>query len=413
MNSCENTEKPVQDQNTGLVQNTPVISGDDIREKFDINAHMASLKNSPVFTMTQNADGSITFTSVNGSTITYSTDETTGNIRRVSAYGDGRLNCVTILDSEHHILQVSDYRYSVNTGKQYEIRRNYFADGSIERLAIVDGIQMDDFDDGEMIRPGELQFMVKNSPLRIVNAKMPSDEDFKKAGYEIYNTDIRDCNTRYRNNKTGETITISGFNGKKVFEYSKGKFTQTHEFDSNGGLIRGRMTIKGQNGAFNVHVYEVNENGKTQVVLSSRSPAIQNATQYANKAVYGYANYILDFRKKLGFPHGIFPNFASVVINETTGIGYTEKISPDGKYKVGVNINKAGDVELIYSEKQSNGTYKTVGTAQMTKYEAPSTLRGFDYKFEAYNLSTGEHQDYPYGDYWNADWGRFDSYYEL
>lgn len=319
-------------------------------------------------------------------------DNGDGTFTKTSLREDGKPGFKQTVDKNGTVLSESEFRLGINEGKEIEIRRNYFPDGSIEKLAFVDGEQMESFYDGEMPLLGELQFKAKNSPLKIIDGKIPTEAELLQAGYKR-DSSVMTMNggVIYHNEQTGESILVDRtFN---TVEYKNGNLTQRHSYDSNGNLIHGTLEIKGQNGAFETYAFDPNIlTGKLEVISSNVQPAIISQTDYAMSAIDGHFDNIRAFREELGFPENNFPDLNEMLINETTGVGYAEQVSADGKHKIGVIANPSGDIDVTFSEKQADGTYKTVGAVKMTKQDSPSSLRGFDYMFEAMNLKTGNNR---------------------
>ncbi len=310
-----------------------------------------------------------------------------GTLTKTSLREDGKPGFKQTIDKNGTVLSESEFRLGKNEGKEIEIRRNYFEDGSIEKLTFVDGEQMDVADDGEMPRLGELQFKAKNSPLKIIDAKIPTESELLNAGYKKDSSMMTmNGGVIYRKEETGETVLISD----GICEYSNGTIRQTHHFDQNGKFVNAEMSVKGKDGAFEAYTYGVDEEtGDVRVTLSSIQPAIVSVSDYAMSAIDGHAENINALRQELEFPEGNFPDLRKLLINMGTGVGYVEKVSEDGKHKIAVTASPSGDIEVTFSEKQADGTYKTVGTAKMTKQESKTSLRGFDYRFESTNLKTG------------------------
>ena len=311
---------------------------------------------------------------------------------------DGKPGFTQTIDSEGHVISESEFRHGINTGKEIEIRRNYFADGSIEKVAFVDGERFDDFDDGEMSKPGELQFrFVKDSPMKIVDSKMPAEADLLKAGFKKDDSVMTmNGGAIYYNEQTGESFVLDEFS--KTCEYRKGNITQKHSYDSDGNLTYGTIEVKGENGAFETYTYQQNEDYKELTVTSENShDAPTTPEAFAADSLNGHWRNIDAFRDELNLPDGF--DGLTFDIKE----GTQEKLSEDGTCKIKVTVNPDGNMSVEYSQKQADGSFKELGKYQLTKYDSPGSLRGYDFMFEAFNNLTGNKRTISGGD-WSGDY---------
>lgn len=318
-----------------------------------------------------------------------------GTITKTDFREDGKPGFTRTVDSQGHVISESTFKLGVNTGKEIEIRRNYFADGSIEKIAFVDGERFDDFYDGDMAKPGELQFkFVKDSPMKIVDSKMPTEADLLKAGFKKDpDTMTMNGGVLYYNEQTGESFVLDEYS--KTCEYRKGNITQKHSYDADGNLAYGTIEVKGENGAFETYTYQQNEDYKELTVTSENShDAPTTPEAFAADALGGHWRNIDEFREELKLPKDLTSD-----ITEGTG----EKISDDGNYKMKVTLGSDGNLMVVYSQKQDDGSFKEVGSYKLTKYDASGTLRGYDFIFEAFNNLTGSHRTVSAGD-WRGDY---------
>ena len=321
-----------------------------------------------------------------------------GTITKTVFRDDGKPGLAQTLDSEGRVISESEFRLGMNTGKEIEIRRNYFADGSIEKVAFVDGERFDDFDDGEMSKPGELQFrFVKDSPMKIVDSKMPAEADLLKAGFKKDDSVMTmNGGAIYYNEQTGESFVLDEFS--KTCEYRKGNITQKHSYDSDGNLTYGTIEVKGENGAFETYTYQQNEDYKELTVTSENShDAPTTPEAFAADSYEGHWRNIDAFRDELNLPDGF--NGLMFDIKE----GTQEKLSQDGTCKIKVTVNPDGNLSVEYSQKQADGSFKELGKYQLTKYDSPGSLRGYDFMFEAFNNLTGNKRTISGGD-WSGDY---------
>lgn len=318
-----------------------------------------------------------------------------GTITKTVFRDDGKPGFVQTVDSKGHVISESEFRLGMNTGKEIEVRRNYFPDGSIEKAAFVDGERLDDFNDGEMPRLGELQFeYVKDSPMKLVNSKMPTEAELLKAGYKL-NENVMTTNGGkiYYNEQTGESVLLDDFS--KTCEYRKGNITQKHSYDADGSLAYGTIEVKGENGAFETYTYQKNEDYKElTVTFANFHEAPTTPEAFAADALSGHWRNIDEFREELKLPEDLTSDIA-----EGTG----EKISDDGNYKMKVTLGSDGNLTVVYSQKQEDGSFKEIGSYKLTKQDAPGTLRGYDFRFEAFNNLTGYQRTISSGD-WRGDY---------
>ena len=318
-----------------------------------------------------------------------------GTITKTVFRDDGKPGFVQTVDSKGHVISESEFKLGMNTGKEIEVRRNYFSDGSIEKTAFVNGERLDDFNDGETPRLGELQFeYVKDSPMKIVNSKIPTEAELLKAGYKL-NENVMTTNGGkiYYNEQTGESVLLDDFS--KTCEYRKGNITQKHSYDADGSLAYGTIEVKGENGAFETYTYQKNEDYKELTVTSANSHEAPTTPEaFAADALGGHWRNIDEFREELKLPKDLTSDIAE---------GSGEKISDDGNYKMKVTLGSDGNLMVVYSQKQDDGSFKEVGSYKLTKYDAPGTLRGYDFRFEAFNNLTGYQRTISSGD-WRGDY---------
>lgn len=336
-------------------------------------------------TFKENKDGSLTVTdaveSIGGNMevtkIKY-TKNPDGSITGEIFDDDGNKD-KSIIYKDGHIIRRSDFATGANSGKEIETRRNYFADGSIEKIVFVDGEKMGvGFYDGEGHTLDEVRFWVKNSPLKIPDGKMPSEADLLKAGYKK----DTDSMTTYHNEQTGESVVVDTKSGK--CKYTKGNIIQRNSYDKDGNLVSGRIDIKGKDGAFETYRYEKDEDIH-EIVKSDEyiHPAPSAPEDFVLDVLEdrGFEGKIKEFKKELNIPD-------SLMIGSDIKEGAHENISPDGNYKQRVNVDSNGNLTVTYSKKQ-DGTFKQIGSYTLNKYDSPNSLRGYDYRFKSLNNLTG------------------------
>lgn len=277
----------------------------------------------------------------------------------------------------------SEFRTGMETGAKIEIRRIYYADGSIQKQAFVNGEQMVSFYDGKMPTLGELQYYVKNSPFKILDGKFPAEADLVSAGYEKDDSYMtKNGGVMYKNPETGESVVYTTFD--KTVEYRNGAVTQHQCYDENGKLAYGSVTVKRADDDFDAYSYYGNS-----VSEHLFHPPYSSPEGLAYEAVTGYIENIGEFiEENLGMGYDVSREFANVVIGPDSKSN--EILSEDGNYKLQIILAPDGSQTRIHSKKQPDGSFKELGTIKLIKYEAPGSLRGYDFKFEGYNNQTEE-----------------------
>ncbi len=313
---------------------------------------------------------------------------------------DGKPGFVQTVDSEGHVISESEFNLA-NSGKELEIRRNYFPDGSIEKIAFLGNDRFDDFYyQGDRERAGDLQFKyVKDSPMKIVNSKMPTEADLLKAGYKLDDSSSAANGGKiYYNEQTGESFILN--ESTRNCEYRKGNITQRQTYDNDGTLTRGVIEVKGEKGAFRIYTYTKGEDAKEPEVVSARVADAPDAPEaFAENALDGHWKNIDAFREEFNLP----ADLTRVLVGTDITEGQHEKVSSDGNYKVNVTVDSNGNLNVKYSQKQKDGSFKELGEYKLTRYDSPDTLRGYDFKFEAFNNLTGNKHTVPGGD-WSGDY---------
>ena len=361
----------------------------DLRTKYDVEENVAKLVKEQGYKLQSDKDGVQVYTSDSGKklTVTKNNDGTTTLLKESA---DAKPQDAITVDQDGYITQSSEFRYGAETNSQIEIRRNYFKDGSIQKIAFVDGKQMDDFYDGELPEIGELQYMVKDSPAKLLNSKFPTEEELLKAGYKKNETMMTmNGGILYENSQTGESIIVTEFDHS--IDYRNGNIRQTQYYDKDGNITSGRITETQGNGAFKVFEYDNSDNGKLEVNSYIHHDAPTSNIDFAADALDGHANSIAEFKKTLGCPEDLTFELPQLTTNVENYRG--EHGSADGNFNMKVDIDANGNVKITYAKKQSDGTFKDIGTIALTKEDSPGSLRGYDYKFEGTNLITGESTD--------------------
>ena len=94
------------------------------------------------------------------------------------------------------------------------------------------------------------------------------------------------------------------------------------------------------------------------------------------------------------------------VLNANTTDAALEKHVPvleSNGSKIKVTVAPDGNMSVEYSQKQADGSFKELGKYQLTKYDSPGSLRGYDFMFEAFNNLTGNKRTISGGD-WSGDY---------
>jgi len=371
----------------------------DVREKFNINERLENAKNNGgKVAWSKNGDWAVV-TYPDGGKHTYTLDGNNIRVEITDTNGYMATHKYT-LDNDGHIVSESDIRKGVNTGKEIEIKTNYYEDGSIEKTAYVDGEKMDKFDDEETKSIGEIQFLAKNSPMKpALNSKFPTEAELLKLGYKKSDMMTTNGDACYVNEKTGESFILGSgqYPLGMTCEYRNGNVRQTQSFDKDGNPVSGRVAVKGQNGAFDIYEYDNSDDGKLGWVGEQHMQAKEEPADYALDALNGHENNITEECKDFGIPENV--EFDDGIYDEKTEKMDTSKYNPgtnvfnskDGNYKITQTVDENGNVTRTYSQKQPDGSYKDMGTIKLIKEDSPGSLRGYDYRFEADNNTTGAH----------------------
>ncbi|MBR1424558.1 hypothetical protein IJ579_03235 [bacterium] len=289
------------------------------------------------------------------------------------------------LDDSGHLVQRSEYSTGIETGVKIEVRENYYKDGSIKRVAYFNGEQAESFYDGTQPSLGVAQYVVKNSPAKIINGHFPTEKELTAAGYQK-NDSMMTTNggVFYENPQTGESIMVEEF-GRSI-EYRNGNITQRQYYDLDGNVAGGEVSVKGKNGAFEIIKYHTDEETKELITYDHvMHEPVTDPKEMASEGYDAHFDRILEFSETLGGGWLMIDNFTSFRLVET---GYDEVISDDGKYKTTATIDADGNMQMVFLKKEGN-KFVEVGIAKLTKTNVTSSLRGYDYELHTENKLTG------------------------
>ena len=100
--------------------------------------------------------------------------------------------------------------------------------------------------------------------------------------------------------------------------------------------------------------------------------------EFALEGIKGHSKNIEAFRNSIGIPDSVI-----IRLNDLPGDVTSKKVtSSDEKYKIKLEIDQNGNIKITYSEKQSDGTYNTIGEIEINKTTETGNLRGYDYSFK-------------------------------
>ena len=213
--------------------------------------------------------------------------------------------------------------------------------------------------------------------LPIGKDKMPTEDELKTAGY-LEQTDHMTGNGGkiFVNESTGEKVILTPSENSIIYTNSNVKIEQS--YDDDGKPNGGRVAMLSAPGTFSTGTFQKDNDGNMNVELKQSHKMPSSAKEFALEGIKGHSKNIENFRNSIGIPDSVI-----IRLNDLSGdVTSKEVTSSDEKYKIKLEIDQNGNIKITYSEKQSDGTYNTIGEIEINKTTETGNLRGYDYSFK-------------------------------
>ena len=213
--------------------------------------------------------------------------------------------------------------------------------------------------------------------LPIGKDKMPTEDELRAAGY-VENTDQGSLNggKKFVKANTGEEVILTPSENSIIYTNSNVKIEQS--YDDDGKPNGGRVAMISAPGTFSTGTFQKDNNGNMNVELKQSHTMPSSPKEFALEGIKGHSKNIEAFRNSIGIPDSVI-----IRLNDLPGDVTSKKVtSSDEKYKIKLEIDQNGNIKITYSEKQSDGTYNTIGEIEINKTTETGNLRGYDYSFK-------------------------------